>query len=187
MRTRSVSPRPCYSRMSFSPSPKSSGSFEAQRPKTAIGVPSEFSRKSLMPTQVKGNSSLRPAKKRAGSDKPVAIRPPARLKAGSDVPVAIRGRPKPKEEPKMIPSAENSDSEDPEGRHGYYIYIYNDKINNSQGLVDGKPTASVRPMMFSTEEKEPGSNGSKDLTAKLDLKPMMLNLSPADSLETVLA
>lgn len=182
VRTRSVSPRP--SRKYFSPSPKStprsSASFTPSRPKTALGVPSEFSRKSLMP-QVKGNGSLRPAKKRAGSDKPVPIRP----KAGSDTPVAIRGRPRPPEPaiPLQNLSSDDSDSENTEGRHGYYIYIYNDKINKSQGLQDGKPTASVRPMLFSNEEKELDA----DPVGKLDLKPMMLNLSPVDSLETILA
>lgn len=131
--------------------------------------------------QVKGNGSLRPAKKRAGSDKPVPIRP----KAGSDTPVAIRGRPRPPEPaiPLQNLSSDDSDSENTEGRHGYYIYIYNDKINKSQGLQDGKPTASVRPMLFSNEEKELDA----DPVGKLDLKPMMLNLSPVDSLETILA
>ena len=132
--------------------------------------------------QVKGNGSLRPAKKRAGSDKPVPIRP----KAGSDTPVAIRGRPRPKPPEPNILSLENlpaddSDSENAEGRHGYYIYIYNEKINKSQGLHDGKPTASVRPMMFSNDDKET----EVDPVSKLDLKPLSLNLSPADSLETV--
>lgn len=189
VRTRSVSPRPTYSRKSFSPSPKStsrsSGNFEARRPKSAIGLPSEFARKSLIPSQA--NASLRPTKKRAGSDKPVPIRP-IRPKAGSDTPVAIRGGPKTAEQ-KMIAfqtsSPENSDSDDIEGRHGYYVYIYNENLNKSQGLIDGKPTASVRPMMFSPEEKDLDSNDFTDPTAKLDLKPMMLNLSPADSLETV--
>ena len=191
VRTRSVSPRPTYSRKSFSPSPKStprsSGNFEARRPKSAIGLPSEFARKSLMPSQA--NASLRPSKKRAGSDKPVAIRP-IRPKAGSNTPVAIRGGPKTTEQ-KMIPfqtsSPENSDSDDIEGRHGYYVYIYNENLNKSQGHVEGKPTASVRPMMFSPEEKDLDSNDFTDPMAKLDLKPMMLNLSPADSLETVQA
>lgn len=191
VRTRSVSPRPTYSRKSFLPSPKStprsSGNFEARRPKSAIGLPSEFARKPLMPSQA--SVSLRPTKKRAGSDKPVPIRP-IRPKAGSDTPVAIRGGPKTTEQ-KMMPfqtsSPENSDSEDFEGRHGYYVYIYNDNLNKSQGLIDGKPTASVRPMMFSPEEKEMDSNDFTDPTAKLDLKPMLLNLSPADSLETVQA
>jgi len=149
-----------------------------------MGIPSEFSRKSLMP-QMKGNASLRPAKKQPGSDKPVPIRP----KAGSDTPVAIRGRLRPKPpEPKVISSqdlpSDDSDSENTEGRHGYYIYIYNEKINKSQGSHDGKPTASVRPMMFSNSEKK---TEEADADGKLDLKPMSLNLSPADSLETVLA
>lgn len=92
----------------------------------------------------------------------------------------------------MIPfqtsSPENSDSDDIEpGRHGYYVYIYNENLNKSQGNVEGKPTASVRPMMFSPEEKDLDSNDFTDPMAKLDLKPMMLNLSPADSLETVQA
>lgn len=149
-----------------------------------MGVPSEFARKSLMP---KGNGSLRPGKKRAGSDKPVPIRPPNRPKAGSVTPVAIRGRPRPPAEQKAISfqsaSSDDSDSENAEGCHGYYIYIYNEKINKSQGLNDGKPTASVRPMMFNNEEKELDA----DPVGKLDLKPMTLNLSPVDSLETVLA
>ena len=104
--------------------------------------------------------------------------------------MAIRGGPKTAQQ-KMIPlltsSPENSDSDDIEGRHGYYVYIYNENLSKSQGLVDGKPTASVRPMMFSPEEKELDSNEFTDPMAKLDLKPMMLNLSPADSLETVQA
>lgn len=189
LRTRSVSPRPSSSRKSFTPSPRSSRNFEARRPKTAIGVPSEFSRKSLMPSRA--SPSLRPTKKRVVSDKPVPIRP-IRPKAGSDKPVSIRGGPKSGEQ-RPLPfqnnlSSEDSDSDEGEGRHGYYIYIYNDKLNKSQGLVDGKPTASVRPMKFSAEERQ--SDDDDDLTdpiAKLDLKPMKLNLSPADSLETVQA
>lgn len=106
--------------------------------------------------------------------------------------MAIRGRPKTAEQRPPFPfqqniSPESSDSEDVAGRHGYYIYIYNEKMNKSQGLVDGKPTASIRPMKFSTEEKDSDVNDAKDPSVKLDLKPMMLNLSPADSLETVLA
>lgn len=131
---------------------------------------------------VKGNGSLRPAKKRAGSDKPVPIRP----KAGSDTPVAIRGRPRPKPpEAKVISfqnsSSEDSDSENAEGRHGYYVYIYNEKVSKSQGLNDSKPTASVRPMLFLNENRE----ADVDPVSKLDLKPLSLNITPADSLETV--
>lgn len=102
--------------------------------------------------------------------------------------MAIRGGPKTGEQrpfPFQSISPEDSDSDDGEGRHGYYIYIYNEKLNKSQGLVDGKPTASVRPMMFSSEEKETDSSDFTELTANLDLKPMKLNLSPADSLEQV--
>lgn len=139
-----------------------------------------------MPSQA--NASLRPTKKRGGSDKPVPIRP-IRPKAGSDTPVGIRGGPKNGEQKPFpfqgIPPESDSDSDDAESRHGYYIYIYNEKLNKSQGLVDGKPTASVRPMKFSVEEKHSDGNDLADPTAKLDLKPMMLNLSPADSLETV--
>ena len=132
--------------------------------------------------QAKENGTFRPAKKKAGSDKPVPIRP----KAGSDTPVAIRGRLRPSE-PKVFMPLNDSQTEDPEsenaeGRHGYYIYIYNEKINKSQGLQDGKPTASVRPMMFSKDDQ-----GDVDPVSKLDLKPMTLNLSPVDSLETITA
>lgn len=191
VRTRSVSPRPTYTRKSYTPSPKPtpklSGSFEARRPKSAIGVPSEFSRKPLTPTPVKGSTSLRPAKKHTGSDKPAPIKP----KAGSDKPVAIRGRPRNAERPPMPfqrnLSPESSDSEDDTGRNGYYIYIYNEKMNKSQGHNEGKPTASVRPMKFSREEKDADEIEPKDPSVKLDLKPMMLNISPADSLESVLA
>ena len=183
VRARSVSPRPF--RKSFSPSPKStqrsSASFTPQRPKTALGVPSEFSRKALMP-QAKENGTFRPAKKKAGSDKPVPIRP----KAGSDTPVAIRGRLRPAE-PKVLTlndsQTEDPESENVEGRHGYYIYIYNEKISKSQGLQEGKPTASVRPMMFSNDDQ----GEDFDPVSKLDLKPMTLNLSPVDSLETISA
>lgn len=160
---------------------RSSASFTPQRPKTALGVPSEFSRKALMP-QAKENGTFRPAKKKAGSDKPVPIRP----KAGSDTPVAIRGRLRPAE-PKVLPlndsQREDPESENVEGRHGYYIYIYNEKISKSQGLQEGKPTASVRPMMFSNDDQ----GEDVDPVSKLDLKPMTLNLSPVDSLETITA
>lgn len=135
--------------------------------------------------QVKGTGTLRPAKKRAGSDKPVPIRP----KAGSDTPVAIRGRPRPNPpEIKTMPfqnsSSEDSDTGNPEGRHGYYIYIYNEKMNQSQGVNDSKPTASVRPMMLFSADKQ---MDDVDPVNKLDLKPLSLNLSPVDSLETVLS
>lgn len=184
-RTRSVSPRPSSSRKLFSPSPstpKSSRNIPPSRPKTAIGVPSEFSRKTLVP-QIKVNGSFRPIKKRAGSDKPVPIRP----KAGSDTPVAIRARPKPSEAKKVSllnSSSDDSDSENPQGRHGYYIYIYNEKMNQSQGPNEGKPTASVRPMMFSKPDIQ---TDDMDPANKLDLKPLSLNLTPVDSLETVVS
>lgn len=132
--------------------------------------------------QAKENGTFRPAKKKAGSDKPVPIRP----KAGSDTPVAIRGRLRPAE-PKVLTlndsQTEDPESENVEGRHGYYIYIYNEKISKSQGLQEGKPTASVRPMMFSNDDQ----GEDFDPVSKLDLKPMTLNLSPVDSLETITA
>lgn len=145
-------------------------------------MPSEFSRKTLVP-QVKVNGSLKPVKKRAGSDKPVAIRP----KAGSDTPVAIRARPKPSEA-KIVSlpnsSSDDSDSENPQGRHGYYIYIYNEKVKQSQGSNEGKPTVSVRPMVFSNPDKQ---TENMDPVNRLDLKPLSLNLTPVDSLETVVS
>ena len=187
VRTRSVSPRPCSSRRSISASPKStlrsSRSFEPRRPQSAMGIPSEFSRKALTPVQMGKTASFKPAKRKAGSDKPVPIRP----KAGSDVPVAIRARPKTAEQ-KISENTSADGASDPEeagARHGYYVYVFNEKLNRSQGLSEGKPTASVRPIMFSMESA--GSAIPVEKSDMLDLKPMVLNITPADSLETVLA
>lgn len=85
----------------------------------------------------------------------------------------------------QISFLENLDFDDIEGRYGYYVYIYNENFNKSQGYVEGKFIAFVRLMMFFFEEKDLDSNDFIDFIVKLDLKLMMLNFFLVDFFEIV--
>lgn len=85
----------------------------------------------------------------------------------------------------QISFLENLDFDDIEGRYGYYVYIYNENFNKSQGNVEGKFIAFVRLMMFFFEEKDLDSNDFIDFMVKLDLKLMMLNFFLVDFFEIV--
>lgn len=187
-RARSVSPRPSSARRlhgtpPFS-TPRSSSDVKSVRPKSAIAVvrssefpskplttprkkekcPSQFSKKALTPPRMSENGPLKPAKPKAGSDKPVAIRP--------------RSRKPPQEKPPENVPLEEVMEEERKTREGYYIYVYNEQQRKSMGSTEGKPTASVKPM-FASEFLD---NNYLD---QLDLKPLTFNVTPADSLEAV--
>lgn len=171
---------------------KSFGTPELSR--KSFGTP-ELGRKSLTPTRMNGDiknaiKSL-PSKPKAGSDKPVAIKPRPRPKAGSDTPVAIRRPPK---IPQILKDCDDDDdsgsvdsNENVQAKHGYYIYVDGVKVyTNQPPNMDGKPTASVKPILASDliinmdSSKETGD--LKDF--EKDLKPIQICLeSTEDSVE----
>lgn len=194
-RARSVSPRLYQPRTPRTPNPPTprAATLPKFRPKTALGTKKpDLGPKSLTPTRMQ-NLSKNPfkapsGKPKAGSEKPITIKPRPRPKAGSYTPVAIRRPPKPN------PSEQdgNDSSEGPvvhEGRHGYYIYVHGEKVfTQHQPNADGKPMASVRPMLAidlvgSETESDGESDNDIQKDSSLDLKPIQLNFENANSLE----
>lgn len=186
-RARSVSPRALFSRSACRSSPyptqRSSRGIRSVRPKSAVSVegstgspcrpltppqkkekvPCEFSKKALKPSKMNENGPLKPAKPKAGSDKPVAIRPK---------------RFKPPQENSEKPPPEEVTEEERKAREGYYIYVHNEQQRKGLGSTEGKPTASVKPILVSELQ---GDN----YVDQLDLKPLTFNVTPTDSLEAI--
>ncbi|XP_028516153.1 uncharacterized protein LOC114575463 [Exaiptasia diaphana] len=180
-RAMSVSPRLYTPRKQYTPTPRPS-TAPSLRPKTAIGLRTpEMTRKSLTPTRMKEDikSAIKslPSKPKAGSDKPIAIKPRPRPKAGSITPVAIRRPPK---IPQVLLDYDEDDkrsidsNENIEAKHGYYVYVDGLKVyTNQPPSSDGKPTASVKPMLASDfiDSNENKADVIEDF--EKDLKPVI--------------
>lgn len=195
----SVSARLYEPKKQYTPRPSTAPSF---RPKTAIGLRTpemarksrtpEMTRKSLTPTKTKDDikSAIKnlPSKPKAGSDKPIAIKPRPRPKAGSITPIAIRRPPK---IPQVLLDYDDDDSrsidsnENIEAKHGYYVYVDGVKVyTNQPPSSDGKPMASVKPMLASDliDSNENKSDIIEDF--EKDLKPIMtMNIESGDSIK----
>lgn len=161
----------------------------------SVGTP-ELGRKSLTPTRMKADikSVIKnlPSKPKAGSEKPIAIKPRPRPKAGSNTPVAIRRPPK---IPQILQDCDDDDdsgsvdsNENVHAKHGYYIYVDGVKVyTNQPPNTDGKPTASVKPMLASdlvidTDDCNENVKDIKDFEE--DFKPIQISLeSTEDSVE----
>jgi hypothetical protein len=144
-----------------------------------------------MQTLSKNPFKIPSGKPKAGSEKPIAIKPRPRPKAGSNTPVSIRRPQRPSTAPEQAEKENACDTGDVihEGKHGYYIYVHGEKVFTSHQLnSDGKPTASVRPMLaidlVGSESDEDDKDSAKDLSQ--DLKPIQLSFSNSDSLEASL-
>lgn len=165
----------------------------SNRPKTTFSVRTpELGKKSLTPTRMKGD--IKKALKsmssgpKAGSEKPITIKPRPKPKAGSYTPVAIRRPPKipqvlldydDDEDKRSVDSNENI-----EAKHGYYVYIDGMKVYTNQPPGDGKPTASVRPMLASDLIIDTDDTADDIKDCEKDLKPVQMSLeSSGDSME----
>ena len=117
----------------------------------------------------------------------------SKSRAGSDKPVAIRPR-RPVKPPENDSAEENV--EDVRAKHGYFVYVYNDQFRGDPGHADSRPMASVKPMLAvqvleddsndkeNSENKE--SSSTQDDLDKSDLKPLSLSVSPASSVDAIL-
>lgn len=180
-RARSVSPRLYLPRRPKSASPLRNTTPLPPRPKTAphpSSRPTQFSVKPLAPRKVSETTPMKAVSKpKAGSDKPVAIRP---------------------RRPMKLPENDSAEEnvEDVRAKHGYFVYVYNDQFCGDPGHADSRPMASVKPMIAiqvlegDTNDKENSeikeSSSTQDDLDKSDLKPLTLSVLPAGSMDAIL-
>ena len=176
-RAYSVSPRVYLPRRPKSASPARNTSTPTARPKTAphsSSRPSRYSMKPLTPRKVTESTPLKVVSKpKAGSDKPVAIRPRRLMKVADN-------------------DTAEENVEEALARNGYFVYVYNDQIHGDAGHADSRPMASVRPMLAvqviddNTNDKENTENKDlpdiQDDLDKSDIKPLTHSSTAPDTI-----